>query len=104
MKTMKNVLAGGLLLTGVLLAGLTGCANTGEKSGMYMDDSLITSKVKTEMATDKEVKAHNITVNTVGGVVTLAGTAATLHESEKAGQIAQNVAGVKSVKNDIRVQ
>jgi osmotically-inducible protein OsmY len=87
-----------------LLVGLAGCANTGEKSGLYMDDSLITSKVKTEMATDKEVKAHNITVNTAGGVVTLAGTAATMRESEKAGQIAQSVAGVKSVKNDIRIQ
>lgn len=104
MKTMKNVRTAALLLSGALLVGLAGCANTGEKSGMYMDDSLITSKVKAEMATDKEVKAHNITVNTSGGVVTLAGTAATMRESERAGQIAQNVAGVKSVKNDIRVQ
>jgi osmotically-inducible protein OsmY len=104
MKTTKTVRTKILLVSGALLIALVGCANTGEKSGMYMDDSLITSKVKTQMATDKEVKAHNITVNTSGGVVTLTGTAATMRESERAGQIAQNVAGVKSVKNEIMVQ
>ena len=101
---MKNTFKGILVLTSFLLLGLAGCANTGEKSGTYVDDSVITSKVKTEMTTDKEVKAHNISVNTNRGVVTLAGTAATVQESEKAAQIARNVAGVKSVQNDIRVQ
>lgn len=101
---MKNVFKGSLLLTGALLLGLAGCANTGQKSGTYMDDSVITSKVKTEMTTDKEVKAHNINVNTTGGIVTLTGTAATTQEREKAVQIARGVAGVKSVQNDIRVQ
>jgi len=86
-----------------LLLGLAGCANTGEKSGAYVDDSVITSKVKTEMATDKEVKAHNINVNTTRGVVTLTGTAATIQESQKAAQIARNVAGVKSVDNQLKV-
>jgi osmotically-inducible protein OsmY len=101
---MKNVFRGSLVLTGVLLLGLAGCANTGEKSGMYMDDSVITSKVKTGMATDKGVKAHNINVNTSRGVVTLTGTAATMQESDKAAQIARAVSGVKGVENDIRVQ
>jgi osmotically-inducible protein OsmY len=104
MKTIKNVFGKSLVLAGVVLLGLAGCANTGEKSGVYVDDSVITSKVKTEMATNKEIKAHNITVNTSKGVVTLSGTAATMDESLKAAQIARNVAGVKSVENDIRVQ
>ena len=101
---MKNVFRGSLVLSGALLLGLAGCANTGEKSGTYMDDSVITSKVKTEMTTDKEVKAHNIKVNTSRGIVTLTGTAATMQESEKAVQIARGVAGVRSVENEIRVQ
>ena len=101
---MRNTFKGILVLASVLLLGLAGCANTGEKSGVYVDDSVITSKVKTDMTTDQEVKAHNINVITSRGVVTLTGTTATKHESEKAAQIARNVSGVKSVQNDIRVQ
>jgi osmotically-inducible protein OsmY len=101
---MKNVFKRSLVFTGVLLLGLAGCANTGEKSGAYVDDSVITSKVKTEMTTDKEVKAHNINVSTTRGVVTLTGSAATSQESEKATQIARGVAGVNTVENQIRVQ
>jgi len=101
---MKSVFKGGLLLTSVFLMSLAGCANTGEKTGVYVDDSVITSKVKTEMTADKNVKAHNINVNTAHGVVTLTGTATTMQESAKATQIARGVAGVKSVQNDIRIQ
>ena len=101
---MRSVFKGSLLLTSAFLLSLAGCANTGEKSGAYVDDSVITSKVKTEMTTDKDVKAHNINVNTTRGVVTLTGTAATMQESEKATQIARGVAGVKSVQNDIHIQ
>jgi osmotically-inducible protein OsmY len=101
---MNSLFKGSLILTSVSLIGLAGCANTAEKSGTYVDDSVITSKVKTEMTTDKEVKAHNIKVNTTRGVVTLTGTAATKQESDKAEQIARAVSGVKGVENDIRVQ
>lgn len=103
---MKSIFKGRWLLTGVfvLIAGLAGCANTGEKSGAYIDDSWITSKVKSEMVADKTVKAHNISVTTNRGVVTLTGTAATWDESNKAAEIANSVKGVKSVENDIHVQ
>ena len=101
---MKTVFKGSFALAAVVLLGLAGCANTGEKSGAYVDDSVITTKVKTEMTTNKEVKAHNINVNTTRGVVTLTGTAATTQESQMAAQIARGVSGVKGVENDIRVQ
>ena len=103
---MKNVFTGNWLLTGVfvLIAGLAGCAGSGEKSGAYVDDSWITSKVKSEMVANKTVHAHNINVNTTRGVVTLTGTAATWDESNKAAEIANSVKGVKSVENDIHIQ
>ena len=98
-----NVFKGNWLLTGVLMAGLAGCAGGGEKTGTYVDDSWITSKVKSEMVADKSVKARDISVNTNRGVVTLSGTANTWQESNKAAEIAHSVKGVKSVENDIRI-
>ena len=102
---MKNVFGKSGLILGLLLLALAGCAtNTGEKTGAYIDDSWITSKMKSEMVADKTVSAHNISVDTSQGVVKLTGTAATTQESDKAVQIARGVKGVKAVENDIRVQ
>ena len=92
------------LILGVLIAVLGGCANAGEKTGAYVDDSWITSKVKSQMLADKTVKGSNITVNTTKGVVTLSGTAGSREESDRAAEIARHVEGVKEVENDIRVQ
>jgi len=69
-----------------------------------VDDSWITTKVKSEMVANNDVSARNISVNTTRGVVKLTGTAASLQESNRAAQIARGVAGVKAVENDIRVQ
>lgn len=103
---MKNVFIGRWLFTGmfVLIAGLAGCANSGEKTGSYVDDSWITTKVKSEMVADKSVKARDINVNTNKGVVTLSGTADSWDESNKAAEIARKVKGVTMVENDIRVR
>jgi osmotically-inducible protein OsmY len=101
---MKNAFRGSWILVGVLLLGLAGCANTGEKTGTYVDDSWITTKVKSDLLAAKNVSSTHISVNTTKGVVTLTGTAATTQESNKAAEIARKVAGVKAVENDIRIQ
>ena len=99
---MKNAYRGNGLLVVILIAGLAGCANTGAKTGAYIDDSWITTKVKSDMVADHDVKAHNINVKTNKGVVTLTGTAETWQESNKAAEIAHGVKGVTAVENDIR--
>ncbi len=103
---MKNAFSGTWVLAGALILGLAGCASsgTGQKTGEYVDDSWITTKVKSEMIADTQVKANNINVETSKGVVTLTGTAATWQESDKAAQIARGIKGVTGVENDIRVQ
>lgn len=101
---MKNVVSGKLVVMSVLIAGLAGCAGSGQKSGAYVDDSWITTKVKSEMIANNDVAARNISVNTTKGVVTLTGTAATAQEANKAAEIARGIEGVKAVENDIRVQ
>ncbi|NID06541.1 BON domain-containing protein [Luteibacter jiangsuensis] len=61
------------------------------------DDAWITTKVKSEFATTKNVKATDISVDTKDGMVTLTGTVATAAEKSKAEHVAKSVKGVKSV-------
>lgn len=92
--------------TVLLLAALTACAgNTAKEStGEFIDDSTITTKVKTAFVQSKEVKATNIQVETFKGTVQLSGFADSSMEIEQAAQIAAKVAGVKAVRNDIRLK
>jgi hyperosmotically inducible protein len=62
-----------------------------------VDDTWITTKVKSEFATSKGVKAKDISVSTTDGKVTLTGTATTAKEKARAVHIAKQVKGVKSV-------
>ena len=104
---MKKAFKGSWLITGALIAGLAGCASsggTGQKTGEFVDDAWITSKVKSKMIADHEDKAHKIDVDTDKGVVTLSGTAESWQEANKAADIARGVKGVTAVENDIRVQ
>jgi len=103
---MKNAFSGSWVLVGALILGLAGCASsgTGEKTGEYVDDAWITTKVKSELIADSDTKAGNINVETSNGKVTLTGTAKTWQESDKAGQNARGTKGVTGVENDIRVQ
>lgn len=104
---MNNASKGSWLVVAVLMAGLAGgCASSGsgEKTGLYVDDSWITTKVKSGLAADSETKAHNISVETTQGIVRLTGTAESWQESYKAADIARAVKGVMSVENEIRVQ
>jgi hyperosmotically inducible protein len=78
-------------------------------SGAYADDhpvkdSVITTKVKTELAKDSSTSANKIHVTTKDGVVMLSGMAATKAEADKAEQDAKMVEGVKEVRNKIDVK
>ena len=91
----------------VLVLGLAGCAGGTRESkstGQHIDDTAITTKVKSEMIADKEVSAHQIHVKTNRGVVHLSGSVNSRYEANKAASIARSVAGVKSVDNDIQIK
>jgi osmotically-inducible protein OsmY len=85
-----------------LLVSLVACAPTPtrEGTGEYIDDSLITSKVKAAFAADPTVKATQVKVETFKGTVQLSGFVDSRESAEKAVEIARNVKGVQSVKND----
>ncbi|MFL6636372.1 MAG: BON domain-containing protein [Massilia sp.] len=85
-----------------LLVSLAACAPTPtrEGTGEYIDDSLITSKVKAAFAADPNVKATQVQVETFKGTVQLSGFVDSRESAQKAMEIARGVKGVKSVKND----
>lgn len=73
------------------------------KSDQPVTDTTITTKVKAKFVEDKTVSATDIHVKTVNGVVQLTGNAKSKDESSKAAELAREVSGVKSVKNNIKV-
>jgi osmotically-inducible protein OsmY len=82
------------------------CASTSQKesTGEYVDDSIITTKVKSQLAADDFLKSFQISVETFKGTVQLSGFVNAQQAVDKAGQIAGGVKGVKSVKNDLIVK
>lgn len=66
-------------------------------------DAAITAKVKTKFAADELVKARNIDVDTVRGVVQLNGTVGSAAEKSRAEQIARSCEGVVEVRDNLKV-
>jgi osmotically-inducible protein OsmY len=83
-----------------------GCSSnpTAKTAGEYVDDAVITSKVKAAFAADPTVKATEVNVETYKGDVQLSGFVAEPGDAQRAVEIARGVKGVTSVKNDIRVK
>jgi osmotically-inducible protein OsmY len=95
-----------ILTLGILLASVLGCASTATKEGTgeYVDDSVITTKVKTAIFNDPSLKVNEINVETFKGTVQLSGFVRSQADIDQAVQVARGVAGVKSVKNDMRIK
>ncbi|ABQ26586.1 BON domain-containing protein [Geotalea uraniireducens] len=89
-----------------LITAFMGCAatRTHESTGQYVDDSTITTKVKTAILGEPGLKTLQITVNTYKGVVQLSGFVDSAQNAKKAGELARSVAGVTEVKNDLVVK
>jgi osmotically-inducible protein OsmY len=96
----------GYLVLLMLIATFAACASTPtrESTGEYIDDSVITTKVKYLLAADDFLKSFQINVETYKGTVQLSGFVGSEKAVDKAGQIARSVKGVTSVKNDLIVK
>ena len=101
----RNMIIGCFVLL-MLIAALVACASTSkqEGAGEYVDDSVITTKVKSLLAADDFLKSFEITVETYKGIVQLSGFVDSQKAIDKAGEIAGSVKGVKSVKNNLNVK
>ena len=89
-----------------LITAFMGCASTQKKesSGEYVDDTAITTKVKSAIFTDPGLKVLQINVKTFKGVVQLSGFVDSAQSATKAGEVARSIPGVVSVKNDLIVK
>ncbi|HUL20729.1 MAG TPA: BON domain-containing protein [Thermodesulfobacteriota bacterium] len=102
----RNIVIHCLVLL-MLIASFAACASTRtrESTGEYVDDSVITTQVKSLFAKDDFFKTfHQISVETYKGTVQLSGFVNSQEAADKAGQLAKSVPGVKSVKNDLIVK
>ena len=101
----RNMVIGCFMIL-MLIATLVACASTSkqEGAGEYVDDSVITTKVKSLLAEDDFFKSFQISVETYKGIVQLSGFVDSQKAVDKAGEIARSVQGVKSVKNNLNVK
>ena len=90
----------------LLLVSFLGCASTPkqEGTGEYVDDSVITAKVKAAIFAEDSLKSNEITVETFKGIVQLSGFVSSQAAINKAVAVARTVKGVVSVKNDMLVK
>ena len=90
----------------ILLTAFLGCASTSkqEGTGEYFDDTVITTKVKTAILNEPTLKVFQINVETFRGVVQLSGFVSSRDQINKVAEVTRGVAGVTSVKNDIRLR
>lgn len=89
-----------------LLCAVAGCASTAKTEGSaeYVDDTVITTKVKAEIFNEPTLKSREINVETFKGVTQLSGFVSSQDDMNKALEAARRVKGVKSVKSDMRVK
>ena len=104
-------LCAGVALVAATLAGAplaqqttTSPPSKTESTKEYLDDTAITTKVKSALISDKDTKASEIKVETDKGVVHLTGTVDNAQMAAKAEQVAKSVKGVQSVKNDLHAR
>lgn len=88
------------------MASLVACASTDKQSGTgeYIDDSVITTKVKAAILNEPSLNVFEINVETFKGVVQLSGFVKDAEDVGMATKIAQQVNGVVRVNNDMRVK
>ena len=101
-----NSITRSLAAMALLSAVMVGCSSTAdqESTGEYIDDSMVTTKVKSAILDEPNLKSADISVETFKGVVQLSGFVDDQASISRAGSLARGVEGVTSVKNDLRLK
>jgi osmotically-inducible protein OsmY len=90
----------------LLLLAVGGCASTSttEGTGEYVDDSVITTKVKAVIFNEPSLKSRELNVETFKGQVQLSGFVSSQADVNRAMELTRGIKGVRSVKNDMQVK
>lgn len=102
-KSVALLALGGAFALGTLNFGCA-ATSTRESTGEYVDNSVITAKVKSALLRDDTVKSLAISVQTVMDVVQLSGFVDTAEQKSVAGSVTAAVEGVKRVQNNLIVK
>lgn len=88
------------------VSSLAACSSTSKTEGTseYVDDSVITTKVKAAILAEPGLKSAEINVETFKGRVQLSGFVKAKADMDKAVELARSVKGVSSVANDMRLK
>lgn len=94
------------ILLSLFVASFLGCATASkqETTGEYIDDATVTARVKTAIYKEPTLKVAQINVETMKGEVQLSGFVESSADKSRAGEVAREVKGVKSVNNDLQVR
>ena len=94
------------IFVAVSLVSVVGCASGPQKEGTgeYIDDTVVTAKVKAAILNEPTLKSAEINVETFKGVVQLSGFVTSQAAENTAVAVTRKVEGVKSVKNDMRLK
>ena len=103
---MKHLKYLSTLVLVVAFSSMLGCASTSnhEGTGEYIDDSVITTKVKAAVLNEPSLKTTEVNVETYKGIVQLSGFVTSEADISKAAELARSIKGVASVKNDMRLK
>src|SRR5471030_837701 len=106
---MNTKIAASCLVVGALMLPVAGHSADSDldrsSPKAFVKDSVITAKIKAELAEEKVSSLVHINVDTDNkGMVVLSGTAASRNAVDKAVTIARGVKGVTSVQNDIQIK
>ena len=93
----------GAVMSAALLAACAGSPSK-ESTGEAIDDSVITSKVKTALLAERSINSLDVSVETFKGRVLLAGFVRSDEQRQVAGEVARSVNGVKQVDNKLEVR
>jgi len=103
--TMNTKMIGTCLIAGALILPTAGYAADSDTGRTFVKDSVITTKVKAELAAAKPSTLVKVSVDTDNaGVVVLTGTAKTQADKDRAESITRNIKGVTTVENNIQVK
>ncbi len=101
---LKQLAFAAALGAALVTSGLTGCHTQGRTAGTYIDDRMVSSKVKGALNDSPIYKYPNVDVSTFNGTVQLNGFVDSQVQKDQAAQIASQVQGVKQLVNNITVQ
>lgn len=87
-----------------LTLGACAATRTSEGTGEYVDDTVITSKMKAMILNDPSLKSAEINVETFKGRLQLSGFVNSRADMDRAVAIAREIKGVTSVANDMRLK